>query len=306
MRPVICFENVSKHYGEITSLDNINLTVQPGEVLALLGHNGAGKTTAMKLILGLIPPTKGGITVFGSVPHGAEANRLRQQVGFLPENVHFYDQLSGYEVLDYLARLKRVNRQQVATLIEQVGLGAAAKRRVKTYSKGMRQRLGLAQALLGKPKLLLLDEATTGLDPAATRDFYRTVEDLRKQGCTVLLSSHVLPGIEPYLDRALILGEGRCLALGSLDELRHNAKLPLIVRVTGGAKLAQLIATGPQTVINSQVNNVWELAIDPADKMALLRHLSNSSEVEDIELLPPGLEHIYRYYSTNDTAGELL
>lgn len=306
MKPVICFDNVSKHYGKVVSLESISVEIQPGEVLALLGHNGAGKTTAMKLILGLIPPTMGHISVFGVVPHGAEANRLRRQLGFLPENVSFYDQLSGYEVLDYLARLKRVNRQQVAALIEQVGLGAAAQRRVKTYSKGMRQRLGLAQALLGKPKLLLLDEATTGLDPSATRDFYRTVESLRKEGCTVLLSSHVLPGIEPYLDRALILGNGRCLALGSLDQLRRRANLPLIICVTGSPKVAQLIENLSQPVISSQANNIWELSIDPAHKMTLLRHLSNSSEVEDIELLPPGLEQIYHHFSANHTTGRLL
>jgi len=306
MKSVISFDQVSKYYGKIASLSDISLDIQAGEVLALLGHNGAGKTTAMKLILGLIPPTEGQITVFGVVPHGSEADRLRRQVGFLPEHVQFYNQLNGYEVLDYLARLKRVNRQQVSTLMEQVGLGAAAKRRVKTYSKGMRQRLGLAQALLGKPKLLLLDEATTGLDPAATRDFYSTVDNLRKQGCTVLLSSHVLPGIEPYFDRALILGNGRCLALGSLDQLRQQTKLPVIVRVTGGSNLSQLIASGPPAEIRSQVDHVWQLAIDPMHKMALLRHLSHSSEVEDIELLAPGLEDIYHYYSVDKGVGEIL
>lgn len=305
MKPLICFDQVSKYYGKMASLKDINFHIEPGEVLALLGHNGAGKTTAMKLILGLMPPTQGSITVFGVVPHGAAADRLRRQLGFLPENVHFYDQLSGQEVLDYLARLKGINRQQLSSLIEQVGLGAAANRRVKTYSKGMRQRLGLAQALLGNPRLLLLDEATTGLDPAATRDFYRTVENLREQGCTVLLSSHILSGIEPYLDRALILGHGHCLALGSLDQLRQQTNLPLIVQITGSSQLPQLIATGPTSVIRSQVGSVWELAVHPADKMALLRHLCNSPEVADIKLLPPGLEQIYHHYSAKPLTTEV-
>ncbi|KAA3649527.1 MAG: ABC transporter ATP-binding protein [Proteobacteria bacterium] len=305
MKPVICFDQVSKYYGKMASLKDINLTIQAGEVLALLGHNGAGKTTAMKLILGLIAPTRGSIRVFDAAPHGVAADRLRRQVGFLPENVHFYDQLSGLEVLDYLARLKGINRQQVSSLIEQVGLGSAANRRVKTYSKGMRQRLGLAQALLGKPKLMLLDEATTGLDPAATRDFYSTINNLRQQGCTVLLSSHILSGIEPYLDRALILGQGHCLALGNLDQLRQQTNLPLTVRVTGSSHVSQLIATGPPTESCSQEANVWNLAINPADKMALLRHLSNSSEVTNIELLPPGLEQIYHHYSANPLTTEV-
>ncbi|WP_227370043.1 ABC transporter ATP-binding protein [Halomonas sp. M20] len=293
---IITFDGVTKRHGDVTSLNDLNLEVRQGEVLALLGHNGAGKTTAMKLILGLIAPSEGELRVFGATPQGNAANQLRQRLGFLPENVGFYEQLTGYEVLDYFARLKRVDRGQIDDLLGQVGLADASRRRVKTYSKGMRQRLGLAQTLLGEPQLLLLDEPTTGLDPAATRDFYTTVKTLRDRGCTVLLSSHVLPGVEPYIDRALILGAGRRLALGSLDELRHQAALPLTIRVKGnwtGAPSRDLPIQETQR-LNGHAR---EFHVHPANKMTVLRELTTAPGVEDIELLPPSLEHLYTHFS---------
>lgn len=299
MNDIITFDGVTKRHDDVTSLQDLHLGVHQGEVLALLGHNGAGKTTAMKLILGLIAPSEGVLRVFGAAPHGSEANELRRRLGFLPENVGFYEQLSGREVLDYFARLKRVDRRQIDDLLERVGLGEASRRRVKTYSKGMRQRLGLAQALLGEPQLLLLDEPTTGLDPAATRDFYTTVKTLRDRGCTVLLSSHVLPGVEPYIDRALILGAGRCLALGSLDELRHQAELPLTIRAKGDWQADAPLFDIPEASDTPQQLNghAWEFRVHPSNKMAVLRRLATAPGVEDIELLPPTLEHLYAHFS---------
>ncbi|MBB3190317.1 ABC transporter ATP-binding protein [Halomonas cerina] len=306
MTAVIDFQGVTKRHGPLTRLDALDLTVNQGEVLALLGHNGAGKTTTMHLILGLISPSAGRVTVLGGAPDGVHAATLRRRLGYLPENVSFYDQLSGREVLDYLARLKRGNRRQVDELLERVGLGDAAQRRVKTYSKGMRQRLGLAQALLGEPQLLLLDEPTTGLDPAATRDFYDTVKALRERGCTVLLSSHVLPGVEPYIDRALILGGGRRLALGSLDTLRHEARLPLTIRARGRLVGQDWRHGWEDPRIEARPLNGHELTLSvPAEaKLAVLRRLADSPGVEDIDLQPPTLEHLYTHFSARHAAGE--
>nr|WP_298413782.1 ABC transporter ATP-binding protein [uncultured Halomonas sp.] len=302
MSEIITFDGVTKRHGDVTSLQDLHLGVHQGEVLALLGHNGAGKTTAMKLILGLIAPSEGELRVFGAAPQGSAANQLRQRLGFLPENVGFYEQLSGREVLDYFARLKRVDRHQIDDLLEQVGLGEASNRRVKTYSKGMRQRLGLAQALLGEPQLLLLDEPTTGLDPAATRDFYTTVKTLRDRGCTVLLSSHVLPGVEPYIDRALILGAGRRLALGSLDELRNQAALPLTIRVKGDEAMNTPPADLPAHEMRRLNGHACEFLVPPENKMQVLRRLATMPGVEDIELLPPSLEHLYTHFSANQSS----
>jgi len=136
----------------------------------------------MKLILGILSASSGQVRVFGEDPRGPDSGRLRFQLGYLPENVSFYDNLSGREVLAYFARLKRVAPSEVDRLLTRVGLDHAARRRVRTYSKGMRQRLGLAQALLGEPRLLLLDEPTAGLDPMATRDVYNTIDELRSRG----------------------------------------------------------------------------------------------------------------------------
>ena len=202
--PLVSLVEASKTYGQLDVLSSMTMSLNEGEVLGLFGHNGAGKTTMMKLILGVISPTQGKVEVMGVAPDSKEAWHCRSKVGYLPENVSFYDQLTGLEVLTYFAKLKGFSKKQAIDLLEQVGITYAMKRQVKTYSKGMRQRLGLAQAFIGEPKLLLLDEPTVGLDPIATRDFYKTVDQLKSNGSSVILCSHVLPGVEQHIDLSLI------------------------------------------------------------------------------------------------------
>ena len=199
-------QGVSQRYGSMTVLHDLSLNLGEGEVLGLFSHNGAGKTTSMKLILGLLAPSEGQVKVLGRAPNDPQ---VRRQLGYLPENVTFYPQLSGRETLRHFARLKGAALGQVDELLEQVGLAHAADRRVKTYSRGMRQRLGLAQALLGEPRLLLLDEPTVGLDPIATQDLYQLIDRLRQRGTSIILCSHVLPGVEAHINRAAILAKGR-------------------------------------------------------------------------------------------------
>ncbi|WNK19537.1 ABC transporter ATP-binding protein [Halomonas piscis] len=299
MTGVIDFHEVTHRHGALTRLDSLSFSASQGEVLALLGHNGAGKTTTMHLILGLLTPTSGRVSVLGGTPDSRHAAALRQRLGYLPENVSFYEALTGVEVLTYFARLKRADRGQVTPLLEKVGLGHAAHRRVKTYSKGMRQRLGLAQALLGEPGLLLLDEPTTGLDPAATRDFYVTLDELRGRGGTVVLSSHILPGVEPYIDRALILGNGRRLALGNMETLRREAALPLVIRVRG--RLAdsdwQALSNQPGHTLLARDDAGATLAVPEAAKLDTLRRLTGTAGVIDLGVEPPTLEHLYQHFS---------
>jgi len=297
-QPVIEMSAVGKRFGKLTALDEVSLTLKEGEVLGLMGHNGAGKSTSMKLILGLIRPTRGELRVFGHDPGGAAANDLRLRLGYLPENVQFYEQLSGFEVLDYFARLKRIGTGVVTPLLERVGLGHAMHRRVKTYSKGMRQRLGLAQALIGEPRLMLLDEPTVGLDPMATRDFYGMVDELRGRGVSVILCSHVLPGVERHIDRAAILGQGRMLASGSIDELRQAADLPLVVRLrTGRAPERLAESLRPHGVVARQAGEGrLELEVPVRAKMAVLREFAADPEIADLALEPPTLESLYAHF----------
>lgn len=288
-------EGVSQQYGSMTVLHDLNLCLGEGEVLGLFGHNGAGKTTSMKLILGLLQASRGRVQVLGRSPNDS---LVRRQLGYLPENVTFYAQLSGRETLRHFARLKGAALTQVDDLLEQVGLADAMERRVKTYSKGMRQRLGLAQALLGAPRLLLLDEPTVGLDPIATQDLYQLVDRLRQQGTSIILCSHVLPGVEAHINRAAILAHGRLQAVGSLASLREDAGLPALIRASGLKQSAQLLqrwhADGHQAR-SVGVDGVEVVAIN-GHKLGLLRQLLGEGEAQDIDIHQPSLEDLYRHY----------
>lgn len=282
--------NVYQQYGTMAVLDNISLNVAEGEVLGLFGHNGAGKTTTVRLILGLLQATTGQVRVLGGTPGDSD---IRRDIGFLPENVTFYPQLTGRETLLHFARLKGAAVQQVDDLLEQVGLTAASSKRVKTYSKGMRQRLGLAQALLGRPRLLLLDEPTVGLDPIATQELYQVVGRLRDEGTSIVICSHVLPGVEPYIDRAAVLALGRLEAIGSLHDLRTQAQLPVRIRAAG-LTVAQLSAPDVQAI--RPLHGAWhEVLVAPADKLATVQRILQL-QPQDLEVQPPSLEDLYCYY----------
>ncbi|RHW76220.1 ABC transporter ATP-binding protein [Colwellia sp. RSH04] len=291
--PIVSLTDAGKSYNKLDALQSVTMTLGEGEVLGLFGHNGAGKTTMMKLILGVISPSRGQVAVMGMAPDSKEAWHSRTKIGYLPENVSFYEQLTGLEVLTYFAKLKGFNKKQAIDLLEQVGITHAMKRQVKTYSKGMRQRLGLAQAFIGEPKLLLLDEPTVGLDPIATGDFYRTVDQLKSQGSSVILCSHVLPGVEQHIDRAMILSSGQLLAMGSLSELRQQAALPVQIKAHGlnGAManhehLAHFISP-----TCSQTLNVPE-----AEKISVLKTLLGFEHIEDVHVESANLEQVYQHY----------
>lgn len=288
-------EGICQRYGSMTVLHDLNLCLGEGEVLGLFGHNGAGKTTIMKLILGLLQASHGRVQVLGRSPNSAQVRRL---LGYLPENVTFYAQLSGRETLRHFARLKGAALNQVDELLEQVGLAEAVNRRVKTYSKGMRQRLGLAQALLGAPRLLLLDEPTVGLDPIATQNLYLLVDRLRQQGTSIILCSHVLPGVEAHINRAAILAHGRLQAVGTLASLREDAGLPTVIRASGlqhGEELLQRWHAAGYKAQAVGTDGVEVVALN-GHKLGLLRQLLREGEAQDIDIHQPSLEDLYRYY----------
>ncbi|MGB1263661.1 MAG: ABC transporter ATP-binding protein [Cognaticolwellia sp.] len=289
--PLVSLENVSKHYKTLTALSAINLQLAPGEVLGLFGHNGAGKTTMMKLILGVISPDSGNVSVMGMQPDDKSAWHMRAKMGYLPENVMFYEQLTGLEVLTYFARLKGQSKSHAKALLEQVGIAHAMARPVKTYSKGMRQRLGLAQAFIGEPKLLLLDEPTVGLDPSATADFYHSVDKLKTQGTSVILCSHVLPGVEQHIDRAMIISGGKTLALGTIAELRAQANLPTKIKPQG---LNGALAS--DAVLQPYLHGPESIQVPELQKLQVLRHLLADKNLTDIAVESANLEQVYQYY----------
>ncbi|HKI44021.1 MAG TPA: ABC transporter ATP-binding protein [Balneolales bacterium] len=224
--PVIEIKGLVKEYGEITAVNHLNLEIEKGEIFGLLGPNGAGKTTIILSILGLSEPTGGTVTVMG---HNAtsEPIKVRKVTGYLPDEVGFSDNSTGLESLIYTAMLNGIPedeaRNSAKELLEIVGLKDAGTRKTKTYSKGMYQRLGLADVLIKKPEIMVLDEPTIGIDPKGIIDFLALIRKLSKeQGITVLLSSHLLHQVQKICDRVGILVNGKLLAMGNISELSDN------------------------------------------------------------------------------------
>ena len=289
---------VAKSYGRITAVADVSFALKEGETTALVGHNGAGKTTLIKLMLGLVRPTAGTVSVLGENPAAGEV-AARRRLGYLPENVSFNMALTGRETLAFYGRLKRVARSEIADLLERVGLTAAADRRIGSYSKGMRQRLGLAQALLGDPAVLLLDEPTTGLDPALRRSFYDIVGESRSRGATILLSSHALTELEGQADRVIIVNRGVKIADGSIDELRGIARLPTRIRVqfadgSAGAADSWMHANSGWRRVNGRT---LEIDAAPEEKIGLLRSATAiDAPVSNLEVMPPTLDELYTHF----------
>ncbi len=296
---------VCKAYGGKEVVRDVSLSAEAGWTVALLGHNGAGKTTLMKMMLGLTHPSAGHVRVAGRDPAGADAVGLRSRLGYLPENVAFHGAMTGREVMAFYARLKGQSQSDCALLLDRVGLGEAAARRISTYSKGMRQRLGLAQALLGRPRLLFLDEPTTGLDPPLRRWFYRLMDDMRSEGVTIVLSTHALAEIEAHTDRVAILKEGKLAAYGTLEALSAKAGLPVQIRMTvphgRAADLADRLGGG---VTLHRVNDeTVDLTCPGADKMITLRRITALGDrVLDVDIRSPRLEEIYRHFAGEEGA----
>ena len=204
----------------VVAVRDLNLKVSSGQIYGLLGPNGSGKSTTLKIILGLVSPTRGQTKIFGRDSRLVES---REAVGFLPENPYFYKFLTGAETLRFFGQLCGLSgallKERVDQMLDLVGLTDARDRRLRGYSKGMLQRIGLAQALINEPKLLVLDEPTAGVDPAGSRQIRDLIVDLRKRGITVLLSSHLLAQAQEVCDRVGILAEGMLVREGRLEEL---------------------------------------------------------------------------------------
>lgn len=292
---MLTLSHLTRRFDGVQALTDVSLTVGAGERVALLGHNGAGKSTLMKIVLGLIPHTSGSVEVLGAAPGSPQA---RDGVAYLPESAAFHPALTGREQIAHYLRLRARPAAEAAGLLDHVGLGHAADRRIGTYSKGMRQRVGLAQALIGQPRLMVLDEPTSGLDPVSRRDFYTILDDLAAQGTAILLSSHALTEVEARTDRMVILSRGHVVAEGSMADLRRKADLPVRIAITP-SDLPCSVTTLKQALPGAELSGD-QLVVTCAQsgKLALLGRIAALAErVSDIDIQPPSLEDIYSHFS---------
>ena len=292
MRYIVETNALSKTYGKRTVVDHISLRVPEGCVYGFIGPNGAGKSTTMKLLLGLVKPTDGQIEILGNSMNERNRLTLLRQTGSLIESPSCYGHLTAQENLEIVADLKGVPKKDIDRVLEIVGLANDRKRRVKQFSLGMKQRLGIAQALLGDPHLLILDEPTNGLDPAGIQEMRTLIRSMpERSGATVLLSSHLLGELEQIVDRVGVINKGRLLFQGELRELQRHSRGAVSLRVLHPEKALPVLLThgaaaqdGPcftlPALSDGQLAQLTEqLAASHAGIVALTRHTKSLEEI---------------------------
>ena len=247
-------KGLTKHYGDFIAVDNLDLNIKKGEVFGLLGPNGAGKTTTILMVLGLTEPTKGEVSVLGYDPVRQPLS-VKARVGYLPDQVGFYDELTARENLIYIAKLNGIPKNQlnrrVEEAIERVHLTKVIDQRVVTFSRGMRQRLGLADVLIKDPQLIIMDEPTQGLDPELAHEFLGMIHNLKLEGTTILISSHLLHQVQTICDRVGLFSRGKMVLQGTVPELAR--------KVLGGAYRIQIQADGPSTKLKKALKAMQQV-----------------------------------------------
>lgn len=300
-------EGLTKQYGELTAVDGLDMTVEHGEVYGFLGRNGAGKTTTINMLLDFVHPTAGEAQVLGRDAHG-ESLAIRRRVGVLPEGAELYPRLSAREHVEFAAEIKDATVDTEAVL-DRVGLDSADRnRRVSEYSKGMRQRLGLAMALTGDPELLILDEPSSGLDPTGMAEMRDLVREEAGAGTTVFFSSHLLEQVKAVCDRVGILRDGRLVAEDTIDSLRDTSGVNPVVELECAKAAAD--GLGLETVegvLDVETEGRWVTATcrDPADKITAIRHADEATTVTDVVAEETSLEALFESYTDEDEEEEV-
>ncbi|MCZ6787866.1 MAG: ABC transporter ATP-binding protein [Planctomycetota bacterium] len=299
---IASFQNVAKWYGDVIGLVDVSVELGAG-VTALLGPNGAGKSTLLKLLTGQLQPSTGTVRVLGDDPF--KKTRVHRRIGFCPEPDAFYESMSGRAFVTYLTRLHGFShaeaRRRADAAIETVGMEANAGRRIRTYSKGMRQRIKLAQAITHDPEILVLDEPLNGLDPLARRFIIELIRKLGESGTTVLVSSHILHEVEAMTRQVLLLYQGRVLADGTIEEIRaYLDRYPhrIVVRSPGARELARTLLELPG-VSGVQIEDgaVCVNTGNPDEVFDRLPSLvlEENFEIEAVEATDVSLEAIFEY-----------
>lgn len=229
---IVKLDDISKRYEQVQAVQNVSLEINEGEVLGFVGPNGSGKSTLLKIMLGIARPSSGRVLVDGRELSMKDWTEFKGSVGYMPERVSFYDNLTGEETLRLFARVKGGSLDNMRKVVERILSEDVLARKVGGYSKGMRQRLNLAQALINDPEFLVLDEPTSGLDPVGTKELYEIIDEVReRKKLTVVLSSHILAEIEDKTDRVAVMKNGSLKALGQLEELYASMKIPLRIHI---------------------------------------------------------------------------
>ncbi len=302
---VIETKDLTKEYDGTVAVDTLNLRVREGEVFGVLGPNGSGKTTTILMLLGLTEPSSGDVRVLGFDP-ARQPLSVKARVGYLPDQVGFYDELTARENLIYIAKLNGIPRKEaqrrIDEALERMGLSQVADHEVRTFSRGMRQRLGVAEILIKQPRLVILDEPTQGLDPQAAREFLDIIRDLRNEGISVLLASHLLYQVQAVCDRVGLFSRGKMVLEGTVQELAH--------KVLGAGYRVQVEALGEREVLLKTLRDVPDVTevreldghifeliarrdVRPEAAKAVVRA---GGQLLSLALEEPNLEEIYARY----------
>jgi ABC-2 type transport system ATP-binding protein len=305
---VIAARNLTKRYEGISVVDAINFDIVKGEVFGLLGPNGAGKTTTILMMLGLTEISSGEVVVLGYNPARAPL-QVKRRVGYLPDSVGFYDHLTAIENLSYTAKLMGLSRseraQRITAALERVRLLDVADKRVATFSRGMRQRLGLAEIIVKQAEIAILDEPTSGLDPQATIEFLGLIDELKAEGVTVLLSSHMLDQVQRVCSRVALFQAGRIVLMGAVADLaRQVLGAGFVVEVEAdGAGLARRLATIPGvTNVETPAEDRFRLTADRDVRPDAARAVvAANGSLRRLSVDEPSLEAIYARYFQDQT-----
>lgn len=299
---VVEFDSVRKEYSNgVVALDSLNLTIPKGEVFGFLGPNGAGKSTTINLLLGFTEPTTGTVTVFGKSPQ-TECKAIKRNTGVLPEGFDLYSRLTGRDHVKFAISSKEADNDP-DELLKRVGLRSDADRKAGGYSKGMRQRLGLAMALAGDPDLLILDEPTSGLDPGGAREIRNIIRQETERGTTVFFSSHILEQIEQVCDRIGILYEGTLITVDTIEGLRSKSGTDrLAVTVDGnGEELAERARTIPEVSTVAAEENTLLIECDRDDRTSVLDSLREMNvPITEFSTEETSLEELFISYTEGE------
>ena len=305
--PVIEVNGLTKRYGAVSAVNDVSFTVAPGEIFGLLGPNGAGKTTTILMLLGLSESTAGQARIFGHDPM-REPLDVKRLVGYLPDTVGFYDSMTASDNLHYTARLmgiaRRIREDRITSALARVGLTDVAEEKVATFSRGMRQRLGLAEIIIKDARIAILDEPTNGLDPQASLELLDMIRALKAHGVSILLSSHLLDRVQSVCDRVALFNAGRIVLMGTVGQLgRHvlGGGYAIELEAEGGDGLAKRLAMLPGVrSVEAPMPGRYRILCDRdlrAEGASAV--VAAGGRLKQLSLEQPSLEVIYRSYFQN-------